>query len=333
MSSAPRRAALAIVILLAITTVGTVGYMWIEGLDLLDALYMTVITVSTVGYGEVRPMHDSGRIFTIVLILCAATTAAYMFTQIAQALVETSLRDLFTRRAMDKRIAELENHVIVCGYGRLGHVVADELQRNGVPLVIVERDAMREPELRSSSQAYVIGSAASDDVLLRAGIVRARAIVVGTASDSDNVFITLSARELNPRVRIHARGESDTALRRLEQAGAHQAVSAYHMGGTRMANAILRPAVVDFLEISRPGYGDEVNLEEVRVAPGCVLAGESVRELESRAPRMRIVGLKRGEARIELVPDENTRIVSGDLLVAIGDRQSLARIAQLAARP
>jgi len=333
MNPAPRRVLRAVLGLLAITAFGTVGYIWIEELSFLDALYMTVITVATVGYGEVQPLHPEGRIFTIVLIVSAASTAAYLFTQIAQALVETSLREVLSRRAMDKKIAELRDHVIICGFGRLGHVVAEEVARNGVPLVIVENDPAREPELHGAGYPYVLGSAASDDVLLRAGIQRARAIVVGTASDSDNVFITLSARELNPTVRIHARGESDTALRRLEQAGAHQAVSAYHMGGTRMANAILRPAVVDFLEISRPRYGEEVDLEEVRVAPGCVLAGQTVRQLEQRAPRLRVVGLKRGEARIELVPDETTQVFSGDLLVAIGDRESLAKIAQLAACP
>jgi voltage-gated potassium channel len=333
MNAAPRRVLRAILGLVAINAFGTVGYMWIEELSFLDALYMTVITVATVGYGEVQPLHPAGRIFTIVLIVSAASTAAYLFTQIAQALVETSLREVLSRRAMDKQIAALANHVIVCGFGRMGHVVAEELARNGVPLVIVENDPAREPALHDSGHPYVIGSAASDDVLLRAGIQRARAIVVGTASDSDNVFITLSARELNPGLRIHARGETDTALRRLEQAGAHQAVSAYHMGGTRMANAILRPAVVDFLEISRPRYGEEVDLEEVRIAPGCVLAGQSVRQLEKRASRLRIVGLKRGEGRIELVPDENAQVLSGDLLVAIGDRESLAKIAQLAACP
>ncbi len=333
MKDVPRRVLRAIAGLLAINAFGTLGYMWIEELSFLDALYMTVITVATVGYGEVQPLRQEGRIFTMVLIVVAASTAAYLFTQIAQALVETSLREVLSRRAMDKQIAALANHVIVCGFGRMGHVVAEELARNGVPIVIVENDPAREPALHDSGYPYVIGSAASDDVLLRAGIRRARAVVVGTASDSDNVFITLSARELNPSVRIHARGESDTALRRLEQAGAHQAVSAYHMGGTRMANAILRPAVVDFLEISRPRYGEEVDLEEVRIAPGCALAGQSVRALEQRAPRLRIVGLKRGEGRIELVPDENTQVFSGDLLVAIGDRESLAKIAQLAACP
>lgn len=331
MSTAPRRVLRAVLGLLAITAFGTIGYMWVEGLGFLDALYMTVITVATVGYGEVRPLHPEGRIFTMVLIVSAASTAAYMFTQIAQALVESSLREVLSRRAMDKQIAALANHVIVCGFGRLGHVVAEEVARNGVPLVIIENDPAREPELRQSGYPHVLGSAVADDVLLRAGIQRARAIVAGTGSDSDNVFITLSARELNPSLRIHARGESDTALRRLEQAGAHQAVSAYHMGGRRMANAILRPAVVDFLEIAHPRYGDEVDLEEVRIAPGCALAGQSVRQLEQRATRLRVVGLKRGEGRIELVPDESTPVLSGDLLVAIGDRESLAKIAQLAA--
>lgn len=333
MSRAPHPVVRAVLGLLSLTAFGTIGYMWIEGLGFLDALFMTVITVATVGYGEVQPLHPAGRIFTIVLIVSAASTAAYLFTQIAQVLVETGLREVLSRRAMDKKIAELRDHVIICGFGRLGHVVAEEVARNGVPLVIVESDPAKETALHESGYPYVLGSAVSDEVLIRVGIARARAIVVGTGSDSDNVFITLSARELNPGLRIHARGESDTALRRLEQAGAHQAVSAYHMGGRRMANAILRPAVVDFLEIARPGYGDEVDLEEVRVAPGCALAGETVRELELRAPRLRVVGLKRGDARIELVPDENTQVLSGDLLVAIGDRESLAKIAQLAACP
>ncbi len=331
MSSPALRVVRAVLGLLAISAFGTIGYMWIEQLSFLDALYMTVITIATVGYGEVAPLHPEGRIFTIVLIVAAASTAAYMFSQIAQVLIENSLRDVFTRRAMQKKISELRNHVIVCGFGRMGHVVAEEVSRNGVGLVIVENDPAREPSLVESGHPYILGSAASDEVLLRAGIQRARAIVIGTASDSDNVFITLSARELNPSLRIHARGETDTALRRLEQAGAHQAISAYHMGGRRLANAILRPAVVDFLEVSRPRYGEEVDLEEVRIAPGCALAGQSVRALEKRAPRLRIVGLKRGEARIELVPDENTQVVSGDLLVVIGDRASLAVIAQLAA--
>jgi voltage-gated potassium channel len=331
MTSPSGRGLRAVLGLLAITTFGTLGYMAVEKLSFLDALYMTVITIATVGYGEVAPLHTEGRIFTMVLIVAAASTAAYMFTEIAQALIQNSLSDVLTRRAMHKKVAELADHVIICGFGRMGHVVAEEVSRNGVDLVVVESDPAREPALLESGYPYILGSAAADDVLLRAGVQRARAIVVATASDPDNVFITLSVRELNPSVRIHARGESDTALRRLEQAGAHQAISAYHMGGRRMANAILRPAVVDFLEVARPRYGEEVDLEEVRIAPGCALAGQSVRALEQRVPRLRIVGLKRGEARIELVPDENTQVVSGDLLVAIGDRASVAAIAQLAA--
>jgi voltage-gated potassium channel len=230
MTSPTSRVVRAVLGLLAISAFGTFGYMAVEELPFLDALYMTVITIATVGYGEVAPLHTEGRIFTIVLIVAAASTAAYMFTQIAQVLIENSLRDVLTRRAMHKKVAELANHVIICGFGRMGHVVAEEVSRNGVDLVIVENDPAREPALVESGYPYILGSAASDEVLLRAGLQRARAIVVATASDPDNVFITLSARELNPSVRIHARGESDTALRRLEQAGAHQAISAYHMG-------------------------------------------------------------------------------------------------------
>lgn len=314
-----------------LVALGTVGYMVIEKMALLDALYMTVITLSTVGYGEVHPLTPEGRIFTVLLILGAAGVALYLLAQMAQTLVETNLHEFLARRGMQRQIDQLHDHVIVCGFGRFGRIVAEELRTNDVPVVIVEANPAREVELERHGAPYLIGSAARDEVLHDAGVERARAILIGTGSDPDNVFITLSARQLNPKIRIHTRAETEEAIKRLELAGADQVVSAYHLGGQRMVSSILRPAVVDFLEIARPRVGDEVDLEEVRVAEGSALAGQSVEAIERDSKRLRIVGLKHGgDERIELAPDVRHDVCGGDHLVVIGERASLEVLARRA---
>ncbi len=316
--------------LVVITLIGTAGYMVFEDMSWLDALYMTVITVSTVGYQEVAPLHPAGKIFTVGLIVTSVGVVLFLLSALAELVLEGRLRDLMQRTSMQNAIDRMRNHVIVCGYGRFGRVVADELEKLDVPILIVEIDPAREPELGRRQVPYLIGSATSDEVLERAGIERARALVVGTASEADNVFITLAARERSPDLRIHARGESDPAIRRLRQAGADQVISAYQMGALRVAASILRPAVVDFIEISRPRSGESINLEEVRVEGGSDLVGRSLAALEAAIPRIRVVALKRGEDRIQLMPPDETTVVGGDHLVVIGESSSLASLAQQA---
>jgi voltage-gated potassium channel len=258
-------------------------------------------------------------------------SALYLFTVGAQLVLEGQLRDLYGRNAMQRQVDRQQQHVIVCGYGRFGRVVADELAHSGTPLVVVDTDATRDEELRSRGIPYIIGSAVSDEVLERAGIRRARAIVVATPSDPDNVFITLSAREKNPAIRIHARGETEEGLRRLQLAGANQVMSAYHSGGVRMAASILRPAVVDFLELSAPGRHDALALEEMKVVRPSRLEGRTLAEVEAEWPRLRIVALTRGSEPTRIVPLPTTTLEAGDLLVALGERDALARLAQASA--
>jgi voltage-gated potassium channel len=301
-----------------------------EGLSPFDALYLTVLTLTTVGYGDIVPHTLVGRLLTIGVVVTGVGTAFYLFTTVAQLIVEGRLRDFLGRNVMQRHTDQLSGHVIVCGYGRFGRVVADELVRNGADVVVVDHDPAREEDLRASGVDYIVGSALSDHVLERAGIARARAIVVATPSDPDNVFITLSAREKNPAIRIHARGESEAGLRRLELAGATQALSAYHSGGMRMAASILRPSVVDFLELSLPGHHEEVALEETRVAAGSRLATRTVGDVEREHARLRVVALKRDGRPIEVVPDPATPLAVGDLLVVIGEREGLAWLAQAA---
>lgn len=321
-----RRFLVAIVGIVVLTVGGTAGYMAIEHMALLDALYMTVITISTVGYAEVKPLGEGGRIFTMGLIVTGVGTAFYLFAAVTQFVVEGQLREFVGRAAMKHRIDQLEGHVVICGFGRMGRVVAEEMARSGSAAVVIERDPAREMELAAGGLFYVIGSALEDRVLEEAGVRRARAIVVVTASDADNVYITLSARTMNPTIRIHARGESEAGLQHLRMAGADQAISAYQWGGVRLAASIVRPAVVDFLELSFPGRGAEIDLEEVRVAEGSALVGQPIATVEQSATRLRIVALKRGGAPTALIPDPATRIEAGDFLVAIGDRDTLRRL-------
>lgn len=321
-----RRFLIAIAGIALLTLGGTVGYMAIEHMSALDALYMTVITMSTVGYEEVKPLDAGGRIFTMGLIAIGVGTAFYLFAAVTQLVVEGQLREFVGRVAMKRKIEQLEGHVVICGFGRMGRVVAEEVTRSGGEAVVIERDPAREAELAADEHSYVIGSALEDRVLEEAGVRRARAIVVATASDADNVYITLSARAMNPKVLIHARGESEAGLQHLRMAGADQAISAYQWGGLRLAASIMRPSVVDFLELSFPGRGAEIDLEEVRVAEGSALIGQPIAAVEQSSTRLRIVALKRGSAPSMLIPDPTMRIEAGDFLVAIGDRDTLRRL-------
>lgn len=324
--SPTRRLRLALLGLLLLAATGTVGYMALEGASFLDALFMTITTLSTVGYGEIVPLDTSGRLFTIALIVFGVGIALYLLTAVAQVVVEGELRHVFGKALMQRRIDEIRDHVIVCGYGRFGRAVADELRRRGVPLVVVDSDPALEAVLREQAIEHVVGSGLVDEVLQAAGLDRARAVVVATPSDPDNVFITLSVREKNPKARIHARAESDAGQRRLQLAGADQVVSAYHMGGVRVASSILRPSVIEFLELPGPGR-ETIDLEEVRVAPGSALGGRSLADLERTHPRLRIVAFRSGDGALQLIPGPEVRIAEGDVLVAIGDRAGLDELA------
>jgi voltage-gated potassium channel len=308
-----------------ITATGTAGFAWIEGMGALDALYMTVITLSTVGFGEVQPLTPAGQAFTIGLIVLTGGLSLYLIMLIAQMVVEANVRAVLARRNMAKTIEQLRDHTIICGYGRLGRIVAQELQEARRAVVVIERDPALADELEREGLPFVTGSACDDDVLDRAGLTRASVLVAATASDAENVFITLSARERNPDLRIHARGESEASLGRLRTAGADHVVSAYQMGGMRMAQAILNPMVLEFIEVARPRFGGEVDLVELRVSQ--VEPGETIKGIEYGASRLRVVALKRAGG-VRLVPAGDEAIEAEDQLLVIGERAELDDLAR-----
>jgi voltage-gated potassium channel len=229
---------------------------------------------------------------------------------------------------MNRKIHQLENHVVLCGYGRFGRIVAEELRRDKILSVVIEIDPAKESELLRNGELYVIGSALDESILKQAAIESAAQIVIATASDPDNVYISLSARSCNPRIRIHARAESEIGLKHLRLAGVEQAISSYQWSAIRIANAIARPSVVDFLGLILPGHGDEeINLEEVMVPLQSHLIGKTIGEVERENERVRVVALKRAEDVIRLVPTPQTALAGGDVIIVIGARTSLSALA------
>ena len=315
-------------LLLSLIAVGTFGYVAIEGMSAFDALYMTVTTITTVGFREVQPLSAAGRWFTMGLIVFGVGTALYTFSTLAGFVIEGRLRTVLGRRSMQRAIDALEGHVILCGFGRLGRAVSQRL--GDMPVVVVDVDASIQSDCESAGHWFVRGSALEESVLRAAGIERARALIAATASDPDNVFIALSARDLRPEIQLHARAETAAGIRRLELAGVHQVVSPHQLGGERIANALLRPGVVEFLELSNPGTGAEVDLEEVVLSPRCQVEGIPLRELRDRGVRVSVVAIKRGSEPIRIGPGPDELLRGGDRVIAIGDRPNLARLADLA---
>jgi voltage-gated potassium channel len=250
----------------------------------------------------------------------------YLISVAAQLVFEGRLREFFQRSAMQRRIDGLDRHIVVCGFGRFGRVVTEELLAAGESVVVVERDPALTAELEALGVPFLIGPA-SDEQLERAGLARARALVAATGSDAENVFITLAARELSPELEIHARGETEAAARRLQRAGASRVTALFRTAGQRAAASLLQPNVVDFLEISRPRQGEPVDLEEIRVCAGSGLVGRTLAEVEAGCAGVRVIALKRREGSIRVAPEAGARIDADDHLVLIGERERLVELA------
>lgn len=318
------------VALIALTALGTLGYVWIEGASFTDALYFTVITLTTVGYGETFPLSPAGRWFTMALLAFGVGLAFYTVVALAAFVFEGELRSILGRRSMQQTIDQLRDHVVVCGFGRLGREVARHLEEAGTPFLVIESDPKHQDECEQQGYLCVRGSALDERMLERAGLARASAIVAATASDADNVFIALSARDLNPGIEVHARAETPIGVRRLQQAGASQVISPHQLGGQRIANAIARPALVEFIELTTPGSGDDVDLEELQVGARSPLCGVTLDALPARGVRVSVMAIKPDGEPLRLNPGARDALRGGDRLIVVGDRANLARLAELA---
>jgi len=319
--------------LAALTVAGTVGFHVIEGWSWFDSFYMVVITLSTIGYQEVHPLSHAGRVFNTVLIITGVAMVFLMVGALTQALLEFELVKVFGRRRMEREVANLKNHYIICGAGRVGHSVARELGRKPCPFLIVESDEKSAAEL-DPKWLVLVGDAASEKTLREAGVDRAIGLVAATTTDATNIYIVLTARSLNPRLKIIARASEEPAEKHLKTAGADVVISPYAAAGHRIAQSFLRPNVLDFLDIATDRSGTlEMIIEEIRVSEGSSLAETTVGASGIHHQfGIMILAIRRQDGGTRFNPKAQEPIRAGDYLIAMGEPAQLATLENLAAR-
>jgi voltage-gated potassium channel len=318
-----RRIRLAVVALGLVLVGGSIGYV-VLGFSVLDAIYQTVTTVTTVGFREVRPLSRAGELYTIVLILVGVGTALYTFGVLLDALIEGHLRQYLERRRMDREIAAMTGHVIICGWGRVGRACAQYLIATGHKTVVVDRDAARLADLDLHT---IVGDVTNDRVLQEAGISRAHALIAALDTDADNVYVTLSSRALRPDLVIIARARNDDSNSKLVRAGANRAVNPQLIGGRRMAAFALQPHVAEFLDVVMHDETLEFRIEQVVVVANSPLAGQTIGQagLAERTGILLLALRPRGTKPF-LAPTPETRLEPGTVLIAVGTEDQLDQL-------
>lgn len=318
-----------IVLISSVILLGTIGFMAVERWGFFDSLYMTIITLTTVGYMEVHPLSNPGRAFTIILILTGVGTMLYVLSVGARILLEGELREIFGRRKLSKKIEKLENHYIICGYGRMGKIICREMIQSNAPFIITEKD----PEVIASIDKDILaiqGDSTQDAVLKEAGIERAKGLISVLSTDADNLYVVLSARGLNPKLRIVARASEEGVEKKLMRAGADSVVSPYFIGGLRIAHTILKPAVVDFIEFATKSGNIELQMEEIQVKESSSITDKALDECGIRKEMgIIIVAIKRESGEMEFNPKSTSVIRKGDTLVAMGETKQLKALEDL----
>jgi voltage-gated potassium channel len=316
-----RRLTIGCGLLALVLLVGTLGFWLLYDWTLIEALFVAVLVVSTLGFSDLRPTDDAGRLLTIGLIGAGVGTLYYLVGALAQSVIENQL-DWGRRRVMEQQIAHLNDHYIVCGYGRVGRETCRQLAQQHCPVVVLDSEAERIAEIRAAGYLAIQGDASDDDVLRHAGITRARALLTAVKSDAANVYITLSARALNPRLLIVARAATPEAEHKLTIAGANRVISPYVLGGRSMAGVALRPAVMEFLELLAHADDPEMWLEDIAIVPGSSLDGVAVGEARLREQvGITVLAVRRVNGTLVVNPPPETVLHGGDTLVALGTKK------------
>lgn len=317
-------AAKSLILFLALFFFGTAGYMTIEGWDVIDSMFMTTITLATVGYSEVNSISTEGRMFTVVLIIFGVSFFLYVAGNTMQFLVEGRIRVILGRRKLEKTIARLNDHYIICGYGRIGRTLCQYLLQKDLKVLIVEKEEGRIPEMEADSVPYIIGEANEEKNLEKAGIARARGLLSVLGSDPDNVFVVLISKQLNPRLFVVARANQEMAKKTLESAGADKVISPYDLGARRMAHAILRPTVIHFLEMAFADKETDINFEELPVTGNCKLINTSLLDsIVRKNLDVLIIAIKKSDGRMEFNPKPDSQIEEGDTIITVGQAANL----------
>ncbi|MDQ7031656.1 MAG: potassium channel protein [Desulfonauticus sp.] len=305
-------------------------YWHIEGWSLGDSIYQVIITLSTVGFMEVHPLSHKARMLTSMLILMGVGNFAFLMGSFTQILVEGHLQDLVGKKKMQKIIQKLEDHFIICGYGRIGSVVTQEILKEGFPVVVIENDESIIEHLKVEGILYIYGDATSDEVLLAANLKKARALITTLSEEAQNVYVTLTARQLVPKLQIIARAEHENSMQKLEFAGADRVLTPYVIGGKRMAQVVLRPNVTDFLELALLEKNLELQMEELAVSENSILVGKDLIHSGIRPDyNLIIIAIKKVNGEMIFNPGPKTVISAGDTLIVVGNRENLKRIEEI----
>ena len=320
----------ALIMLGLVLLIGTAGYVVIEGWQILDAIYMTVITITTVGYGEVRTVSPTGRVFTLALICMGMGIIAYTLGMVAQVMVELQVRSILGRKRLGLKIKSIKNHYILCGYGRIGRIISQELKANRIPLLVIDSNPDSKQGLEQQDISYIIDDATSEDVLIEAGIERAKGLISVVLSDADNLFITMTARGLNPGLFILARAEEEQSHNKLLRAGANRVVLPYLIGGQKMAHTITKPAVTDFLELTVHDKNIELEMGELLVKDRSRLKGVTLADSGIRQEmNVIILAIRKDDGEMAFNPSSETRIETGDTLIALGPDNDLKKLSAI----
>jgi voltage-gated potassium channel len=322
------------VALFLVIVVGVFGYMYIEGWSFVDALWMVVITLTTIGYGEAHPLSAAGRIFTIGLIVGGVSVGTYAMGSLTRALLEGELRDFFLIRRQRRLVEKLDQHYIVIGHGRLGRVVARELRESGAAVCVVEQEPELVRDLSRHGTPAIVGDGADDHVLREAGIERAKGVAVTTAPIAQAIFVTLSARQLNPTVPILTRVESDEEATKARRAGASAVVSPHIMGGWRMAHGLVRPNTASFLDLATLADRENIMIDEVGVNGQSPLCGRTLAELGVGSQHgVLVVAVRHPGGEMVPTPGAGTSINEGDFLIVVGRPEKVQALARLLSGP
>jgi voltage-gated potassium channel len=326
-----RRVFFSLGLILFVISFGTAGYMIVEKWDWLDSFYMTVITLTTVGFREVHELSRNGIVFTIILIIGGVGTMLYALSTGAKFVLEGELQEIFGRKRLEKKLRDLKDHYIVCGYGRMGKIIARELKHKELTIVVIEKNEVLLDADEREETLIVQGDATRDEILKKVGIEKAKCLISALPTDAENLYVVLSARGLNSSLLIVARAGEEGSEQKLIRAGADRVVSPYHIGGLRMAHTVLKPAVMDFIEFATKSGNIDLQIEEITIMEGTRLVGFTLDKCGiGRELGIIIVAIKKRSGEMQFNPIHSSVIDAEDKLIALGEATKLKVLEDLA---
>jgi voltage-gated potassium channel len=327
-----RRFLILSIAVLGVLTIGTIGFHVVDDYPLFDAFYMTLTTLTTVGYAEVHPLSTAGRVFNSFLIFFGVATIFIGIGAVTQTIIEIELGDAIQKRRNQRMIDKLRDHYIVCGFGRVGRGAADELRHAGVPFVVVDIRPERAEQAIHDGMLAVAADSTRDEILLQLGVEHARGLVAALSSDADNLFVLLSAKGLNPQLHVSARAAEEGAEEKMRRAGAETVIAPYSITGHRLAQSLLRPHVVQFLELTTKDFGMDVTIEQVKVSPGSEMVSRTIHEMQlGRNLGVIVMAIRNSDGGMQFNPPADTAVKAGDYLIVMGQQHNLRALETLLA--